>query len=82
MLNTEPGRPLHRIVAGLAGLAMISMGIAPLVRRGDMFYTNWFGGLVFAPLGALFGLFTIGCALLKPQWLAAARRSAARRNHK
>ena len=81
MLNTEPRRPLPRIVAGIAGLAMISMGIAPLVRRGDMFYTNWFGGLDFAPFAVIFGLFTIGCALFKPQWLAAARRSP-RRNHK
>lgn len=70
MLNTEPQRPLVRIVAGLAGLAMVGFGISALVQRGDMFYTNWFGGLVFAPLAIIFGVFTIGCAVFKPNWLA------------
>lgn len=77
MLNTEPNRPFTRIVAGLAGLAMISLGVAPVLKRGDIFYSNWFGGLVLSPLAIIFGLFTIGCALFKPSWLAtleAARR--------
>jgi hypothetical protein len=34
---------------------------------------NWFGGLVFAPFALIFGVFTIGCALFKPSWLAAKR---------
>ena len=71
MLNTEPQRPLFRIVAGLAGLAMISLGAAPFLKRGDIFYTNWFGELVFAPLAIIFGLLTIGCAVFKPSWLSA-----------
>ena len=53
MLNTEPRRPLVRIVAALAGLAMVGFGVGTLVRRGDMFYTNWFGGLVFRTVGNL-----------------------------
>lgn len=73
MLNTQPQRPLPRIVAALAGLAMICLGLTPLLRRGDVFYTNWFGGLVFAPL-AIVGVFTIGCALFRPKWLAAPRQ--------
>jgi hypothetical protein len=60
MLSTDPQRPLPRIVAGLAGLAMISLGVAPILKRGDIFYTNWFGELVFSPLAIIFGLFTIG----------------------
>jgi hypothetical protein len=52
---------------GLAGLAMISLGVVPILKRGDIFYTNWFGGLVFAPLAILFGVFTIGCALFRPK---------------
>lgn len=63
MLNTEPNRPLTRIVAGLAGLTMTSLGVAPVLKRGDIFYSNWFGGLVLSPLAIIFGLFTIGCAL-------------------
>jgi len=61
MLNTDPQRSLPRIVAGLAGLAMIGFGCAPIFRRGDVFSANWFGELVFAPLAITFGFFTIGC---------------------
>lgn len=74
MLNSEPERALPRIVAALAGSAMICLGLAPLLHRGDMFYTNWFGGLVFAPLAILFGIFVIWCALFRPKWLAAPRQ--------
>lgn len=79
MLNTEPQRPLFRIVAGLAGLGMISLGVAPFLKRGDIFYTNWFGGLVFSPLAIIFGLLTIGCALFKPTWLSATRDTVRRK---
>jgi hypothetical protein len=79
MLNTEPQRPLPRIVAAIAGLAMVCLGLAPLLRRGDIFYTNWFGGLVFAPLAIAFGIFTIGCAVFKPNWLAARRETVHRK---
>lgn len=71
MLNTEPRRPLARIVAGLAGLSMVGFGVGSILRRGDMFYTNWFGGLLFGPLAILLGVFIIGCAMFKPSWLAA-----------
>jgi hypothetical protein len=81
MLNTEPRRPLARIVATLAGLAMVCLGAAPLIRKGDTFYTNWFGGLIFAPLAIIFGVFTIGCALFKPNWLAATREIRTRRKN-
>ena len=79
MLNGEPHRPLTRIVAFLAGLAMISLGLAPILRRGDIFYSNWFGGLVFSPLAIIFGLFIIVCALFKPSWLAVTRETKRRK---
>ena len=79
MFNTGTTATLTRIVAILAGLAMVGFGIGALVRRGDMFYTNWFGGLVFAPLAILFGVFTIGCAVFKPSWLAATRGTTHRK---
>ena len=81
MQNTEPRRPLARIVAALAILAMVCLGAAPLVRRGDTFNTNWFGGLVFAPFAIIFGVFTIGCALFKPDWLATTRETLRRRRN-
>lgn len=73
MLNTEPQRLLTRVVAGFLGLAAIGLGMSSMLRRGDLFYTNWWGGLVFAPLAVIFGLFIIGCAFFKPSWLAAPR---------
>ncbi len=73
MLNVETRGFLNRFVAALAGLAMISLGAIPFLRNGDLFYLNWFGGLVFAPLAVLFGFFTIFCAIFKPNWLAAKR---------
>jgi hypothetical protein len=72
---------LNRFVATLAGLVMISLGAIPFLRNGDLFYLNWFGGLVFAPLAVLFGLFTIFCAIFKPNWLAARRVERTTRKH-
>ena len=71
MLKTEPQRLLTRVVAGFLGLAAIGLGMSSMLRRGEMFYTNWWGGLVFAPFAVTFGLFIIGCAIFKPSWLAA-----------
>jgi len=79
MLKHRATAPLTRIVAGLAGLAMISLGVAPILNRGDIFYANWFGGLVFSPLAIIFGLFTIGCAVFKPSWLSATREAVRRK---
>jgi hypothetical protein len=79
MLSTEPQRPLYRIVAGLAGLGMISLGVAPILKRGDIFYTNGFGGLVFSPLAIIIGFFTVGCAVFKPSWLSATREARRKR---
>lgn len=79
VLNAAPERPLTRIVAGLAGITMISLGIASILIRGDIFYTNWFSGLVFAPLVIVFGIFIIGCAVFKPSWLSATRETVRRK---
>ena len=49
MLNTDPHGFLYRIVAVVAGLAIIGFGVGPLLHGGDLFGTNWFGELVFAP---------------------------------
>ena len=41
-----------------------------MLYRNDLFYTNWFNQLVFAPLAIFFGAVIILIALLKPEWLA------------
>jgi hypothetical protein len=69
MLNNPHGF-LFRFVITLLGLAAIALGLAPILQHG-LFYSNWFGELVFAPLAILFGLFLIYCAIFKPDWLKA-----------
>ena len=71
MLNVDQRGLLYRSIAAISGVAMVGMGVAPIVRTGDLSYTNWFGGLVFAPIAILFGVFTVFCAIFKPDWLAA-----------
>ena len=73
MLNTDPHGFLYRIVAVAAGLAIAGFGAAPLLQRGDLFSTNWFGELVFAPMAIVLGLMVIVFALFKPEWLMAKR---------
>ena len=72
MLDTDPKRPLIRIVAGLAGLSVLGWGIAAVLWRNDLHYKNWFGELVFAPFAILFGLLIILCAVFKPEPLGKA----------
>lgn len=79
MLNTDPRGFLYRFVAGLAGLTLISLGMGPLILRGDLFYTNWLGELVFAPLAVTFGVIAVWFAFFKPEWLAARRIEKKRR---
>jgi hypothetical protein len=79
MLNADPHGFLYRIVAVVAGLAIIGFGAGPLLH-GDVVGTNWFGELVFAPLTIVFGLMVIAFALFKPEWLVARRIERRRRN--
>ena len=71
MLNADPHGLLYRIVAVVAGFAIVGFGAAPLLQRGDLFAPNWFGELVFAPLASVLGLMVIVFALFKPEWLVA-----------
>lgn len=80
MLNTDPHGFLYRVVAVLAGLAIIGFGVGPLLRSGDLFGTNWFGELVFGPVAILLGLIVVGFALFKPEWLVAKRIERKRRD--
>jgi hypothetical protein len=78
VLNTDPHGFLYRIVAVVAGLAIVGFGVIPLLR-GDLFSTNWFGELVFAPLAIGLGLIVVAFALFKPEWLVAKRIDPKRR---
>jgi len=69
MMNADPKSPLVRIVAALAGLAVLTWGLGAILWQGDLHYKNWFGELVFAPFAILFGLIIILSALFKPEIL-------------
>lgn len=69
MLNTDPKRPLARIVAALAGLSIFGWGLGAILWHGDLHYRNFFGELVFAPFAILFGVIILGGALFKPEIL-------------
>jgi hypothetical protein len=50
----------------LLGLSSIGLGLAAF-REGNLFYPNWWGGPVFAPLAITFGIIFIVGALFKPK---------------
>jgi hypothetical protein len=80
MLNTDPHGFVYRVVAVVAGLAIIGFGVGPLLHGGDLFGTNWFGELVFAPFAIVLGLIVVGFAVFKPEWLGAKRIERKRRH--
>lgn len=67
MLDTNPRSLLFRCVIALLGFSTAGIGLFHL--RSETTYTNWWGGLAFAPLGVLFGIGMAAMAILKPEWL-------------
>lgn len=49
----------------LVALMIIGTGLIPLTLKGDLFYSNWWSGLVFAPLAVLLGVFFLYIVLFK-----------------
>jgi hypothetical protein len=60
---------LFRSVVALLGLYCIGVGLRAILVRNDLHYTNWFGGLVFAPVVILLGAIIVLAALFKPEML-------------
>jgi len=80
MLNADPKGPLIRSGVFLVGLSILGMGLGPILKRGSLFYTNWFGELVFCPFAILVGLVIIWVALFKPEILDRRRMLTKRKN--
>jgi len=66
--SKEP-RTLVRIGAVLGGLAMISLGVRPLLLHREYLYENWWGDPVFVVIPIVAGLFVLFVAILRPKWL-------------
>jgi len=62
-------RRIVRIGAVLGGLAMISLGVRPLLLRRGYVYENWWGDPVFVFIPIVAGLLVLFIAILKPKWL-------------
>ncbi|CAB5081491.1 hypothetical protein D3OALGB2SA_642 [Olavius algarvensis associated proteobacterium Delta 3] len=44
---------------------VVGTGLIPLLLKNDLFYLNWWGGLVFAPFAVLVGIFLLYLILFK-----------------
>ena len=54
-----------RFGAILVALVIIGTGLIPVALKRDFFYSNWWGGLVFAPLAVLIGIFLLYLIVFK-----------------
>jgi hypothetical protein len=64
MQKSKTKKRLLQLFASLIALAVISTGVRYLMKDAS-FYQNWWGGLVFAPLTVLVGLFFLYLVIFK-----------------
>ena len=64
MATNTKKRPFVRAVLILIGLVLIGQGVLS-ITGGDLNYRNYWGGLVYAPLGILVGAFLIYLVLFR-----------------
>jgi len=69
MFRSDSTRPLVRIVAALAGLAVMARGLAGFWWRGTCSIRTGLGGFVYARFATVLGLAVILSALLRPEIL-------------
>jgi hypothetical protein len=58
MIRGRQQKMYLRVLCGIFGVAAFFLGIRP-VLTGQYSYTNWFGGLVFAPVVIVAGVLMI-----------------------
>ena len=49
----------------LVAFIIICTGLIPLLVKKNLFYTNWWGGLVFAPITVIAGVFFLYLIIFK-----------------
>ena len=58
----------ERIYQGFAiliALTLIATGLSPILSKGGVFYVNWRGALVFAPIAVIAGVFLLYVVIFK-----------------
>jgi hypothetical protein len=56
---------IYQGFAILIALIVIAAGLSPILSKGSMFYSNWRGALVFAPIAVILGLFLLFLVIFK-----------------
>jgi hypothetical protein len=58
-------KKIYQGFAILIALTVIATGLSPILSKGGMFYSNWRGVFVFAPIAVIVGLFLLYLAIFK-----------------
>jgi len=64
-MKKKHGKILIRSGMFLVSFIVIGTGLIPLLTQKDLFYSNWWGGLVFAPITVIAGVFLLYLILFK-----------------
>ena len=56
---------IYQGFAILIALTVVATGLSPILSEGDMFYSNWRGALVFAPIVVIVGLSLLYLVIFK-----------------
>jgi hypothetical protein len=62
-------RAVVKVVAVLISLALISLGLQPLLMHRGLVYDNWSGDPVFIVIPIAAGLFMLFIIVFKPKWI-------------
>ena len=49
----------------IVSMMLICISMMVLIAQKDLFYSNWWGGLVFAPITLLIGISLLGIVIYK-----------------
>ncbi|MDY6839707.1 MAG: hypothetical protein SWH78_17245 [Thermodesulfobacteriota bacterium] len=64
-MKKKTKRKIKRSGVIITALVVTTTGLIPLVLKNDLFYSNWWGGLVFAPLAIFVGVFLLYLSIFK-----------------
>jgi hypothetical protein len=58
-------KKIYQGFAILIALTLTATGLSPILSEGRMFYLNWKGAAVFAPIAVIIGLFLLYLVIFK-----------------